>query len=178
MDTAALIAYRKEKDEFFRTSHHSPLGHSDRSDFAGLDYFDPNPELVFTLPVKPGDGSEVRVQTSDQQERVYRTAGTITFEVDGQTVELTLYDTGHPGYFLPFRDATSGKSTYGAGRYLDIEPNDDGTVTVDFNMAYNPSCVYDDAYSCPLPPVGNWLQVPIEAGEKNYPRSLNQVSGG
>lgn len=168
MDIPGLLAYRKEKDEFFRTSHHSPLGHVERADFTGLVYFDPNPDLVFTVPVEPGDESEVRVETSDQNERVYKTAGTVQLEVEGEPVELTLYDTGHPGYFLPFRDSTSGKSTYGAGRYLDIEPNDDGTVTVDFNMAYNPSCVYDDAYSCPLPPVGNWLRVPIEAGERDY----------
>ena len=170
MDVQDLLTYRKEKDEFFRTSHHSPLGHGDRSGFKGLDYFEPNPDLIFTVPVAAGDGSEVRVQTSDRQEKVYRTAGKVQFEVGGKPVELTLYDTGHPGYFLPFRDSTSGKSTYGAGRYLDIEPNDDGTVTVDFNLAYNPSCVYDDGYSCPLPPVGNWLQVPIEAGEKDYPK--------
>lgn len=171
MDIQELTAYRKDKDEFFRTSHHSPLGHADRSGFEGLDYFDPNPDLIFTVPVENGDGSEVRVQTSDQRETVYRTAGKVRFEVEDETVELTLYDTGHPGYFLPFRDSTSGKATYGAGRYLDIEPNEDGTVTIDFNLAYNPSCVYDDAYSCPLPPIGNWLQVPIEAGEKVYPKA-------
>lgn len=169
MDTQDLLAYREEKDEFFRTSHHSPLGHGDRSGFAGLQYFDPNPDLIFTVPVEPADGSEIHIPTTDDQERVYKRAGKVELEVRGEPVELTLYDTGHPGYFLPFRDATSGQATYGAGRYLDIEPNEDGTVTIDFNMAYNPSCVYDEGYSCPIPPVENWLQVPIEAGEKDYP---------
>jgi uncharacterized protein (DUF1684 family) len=92
----------------------------------------------------------------------------VSFEVRGEAVSLALYDSGHPGYFLPFRDATSGKASYGAGRYLDIEPNSDGTVTIDFNLAYNPFCAYNDAYSCPLPPTENWLQVPIEAGEKDF----------
>lgn len=169
METADYLAYRKEKDEFFGTSHHSPLGHGDRSGFDGLNYFDPDPDMVFTVPVEPGDGSEIRVETSDEREKVYTHAGVVKFEVGGEPVELTLYDTGHPGYFLPFRDSTSGKTTYGAGRYLDLEPNEDGTVTIDFNMAYNPSCVYDEGFSCPIPPVNNWLQVPIEAGEKNYP---------
>ncbi|MGD2101418.1 MAG: DUF1684 domain-containing protein [Acidimicrobiia bacterium] len=53
---------------------------------------------------------------------------------------------------------------------MDIEPNDDGTVTVDFNLAYNPSCAYSEGWSCPVPPVENWLDLAIEAGEKTYRR--------
>ncbi|HZD22945.1 MAG TPA: DUF1684 domain-containing protein [Acidimicrobiia bacterium] len=170
MDTANYAQQRRAKDEFFKTSHHSPLDPAHQADFQGLDYFDPNPDLVFRLPIEPGDGTVVRVGTSDNQEREYKKAGRVGFEVNGESVELTLYDTGHSGYFLPFRDATSGDTTYGAGRYLDLEPNDEGTVTIDFNIAYNPSCVYSDEYSCPLPPVDNWLQVPIEAGEKIFRR--------
>ena len=90
------------------------------------------------------------------------------FDVEAQEVSLVLYDTGHPGYFVPYRDATSGDETYGAGRYLDIDPNPDGTVTIDFNLAYNPLCAYSDAFSCPLPPVENWLAVPIRAGERDF----------
>ena len=82
---------------------------------------------------------------------------------------LALYATpGHEGYFLPFRDATSGRETYGAGRYLDLAPPHDGKVTVDFNLAYNPYCAYSDSFSCALPPVENWLQVPIRAGEMAF----------
>lgn len=168
MDIQDYADFRRQKDDFFRNSHHSPLGHGDHGDFHGLDYFEPDLDLAFIVPLEPGDGSEIRIPTSDEREKVYTTAGKVRFEVAGEPVELTLYDTGHPGLFLPFRDATSGDTTYGAGRYLDIEPADDGTVTIDFNLAYNPSCVYADGFSCPLPPVNNWLRVPIEAGEKNY----------
>lgn len=170
MDVGEYLERRREKDELFKTSHHSPLGEGERAHFQGLDYFEPDVDLVFRVPVEPGDRSPVRVETSDARGKVYTTAGRVSFEVSGEPVELTLYDTGHPGYFLPFRDSTSGESTYGAGRYLDLEANADGTVTIDFNLAYNPSCVYGDGFSCPLPPVGNWLQVPIEAGEKDYRR--------
>lgn len=149
-------------------SEHSPLDHAARHGFEGLEYYEPNEDLVFSLPVAEGDHSRVRVQTSDGQERVYERAGTVTFRVGAQDVTLTLYSTGHPGYFVPFRDATSGKDTYGAGRYLDVEPKADGTVTIDFNYAYNPFCAYNDAFSCPLPPVENWLPVPIEAGELSW----------
>jgi hypothetical protein len=73
---------------------------------------------------------------------------------------------GGGGYFLPFMDATSGDETYGAGRYLEIEPLPGGKLLVDFNMAYNPYCAYNEYWSCPIPPKENRLSVPIEAGEK------------
>ena len=168
MDRVALLEFREAKDHFFGSAHESPLGHEYRHDFDGLSYYDPNPDLVFRLSVEEGDQTEVKVGTSDGAERTYRRAGRVHFEVNGETVALTLFSTGHPGWFLPFRDSTSGRETYGAGRYLDLEPNADGTVTLDFNYAYNPTCAYDEAYSCPLPPTENWLRVPIEAGEKDF----------
>ena len=67
---------------------------------------------------------------------------------------------------MPFLDATSGTETYGAGRYLDLEPEDDGTYILDFNLAYHPSCVYDAIFSCPLTPAENRLPVRVEAGER------------
>ena len=170
MDDLTLLEHREAKDEFFREDPHSPLEHADRHRFEGLSYYQPNPDLVFTVTLEPGDGSEIRIPTSDERETVYKRAGKVRFEVNGAPVKLTVFDTGHPGYFLPFRDRTSGMETYGAGRYLDIDPNDDGTLTIDFNYAYNPTCVYSDGYSCPLPPPENWLQVPIEAGEQMWDR--------
>jgi uncharacterized protein (DUF1684 family) len=167
MDTSRLVDHRAERDRAF-SGQHSPLNPAERASFSGLAYYEPNPDLVFTAEVEPVERTRIRVQTSDGEERAHEKAGLVRFEVDGQEAALVLYDTGHPGYFLPFRDRTSGAETYGAGRYLDIDPNPDGTVTVDFNLAYNPLCAYSDAFSCPLPPVENWLTVPIEAGERNY----------
>ena len=87
-----------------------------------------------------------------QRLTAYRLAGT-----DGEVSE---------GLFVPFLDATSGTETYGAGRYLDLEPEDDGTWTLDFNLAYHPSCVYDPRYSCPLTPPENRLGSRVEVGER------------
>ena len=67
---------------------------------------------------------------------------------------------------MPFLDATSGTETYGAGRYLDIGREEDGTYSLDFNLAYHPSCVYDIKFSCPLTPAVNRLSVPVRAGER------------
>lgn len=77
--------------------------------------------------------------------------------------------------FVPFLDATSGTETYGAGRYLDLEPEEDGTYTLDFNLAYHPSCVYDIRYSCPLTPAENRLPIRIEAGERLLPTNEVQT---
>lgn len=170
MDEAALLQFRQEKDDFFANGDQSPLGHSARHEFTGLRYYPPNHDLVHTVAVEPGDGTGVKVQTSDGNERTYTREGSVSLVIKGETVALKLYSTGHQGYFVPFRDATSGEETYGAGRYLDVDLNSDGTVTIDFNYAYNPYCAYNDGYSCPLPPVENWLRVPIEAGELDYPR--------
>ena len=73
---------------------------------------------------------------------------------------------GNETLFVPFLDATSGSETYGAGRYLDVPVEDDGTYSIDFNLAYHPSCVYDAKFSCPLTPAENRLPVRIEAGER------------
>jgi uncharacterized protein (DUF1684 family) len=168
MDAATLETYRANKDTFFATSDHSPIDPGERASFDGLRYFEHDPALVFTVPVEPGDGSPVSIATSDGTQRTYRRAGRVTLEIEGTPVHLSLYNTGHPGYFLPFRDGTSGAESYGAGRYLDLQPNGDGTVTIDFNLAYNPFCAYSTAFSCAMPPAENWVAVRISAGERSY----------
>ncbi len=169
MDLEALLQHRTAKDEFFRTSPNSPLDPSLRDDFPGLTYYEPDPAAVFTLPVD-GDVERgpITIQTSDGLTRTYQRAGRVHFDIGGVPAALTLYSSNHPGYFVPFRDATSGNETYGGGRYLDVTPNADGTVTIDFNLAYNPFCAYSTMYSCPIPPPENWLDVAIAAGEKAY----------
>ncbi len=164
-----ISAFRERKDEYFLRAPDSPIPSAHRPAFNGLDYYDEDPALAMRLELRPADGGAVTVQTSDGQERVYTRDATISFSVAGEPVSLTLYGTDHnDGYFLPFRDATSGDETYGAGRYIDVSPAADGMVTVDFNLAYNPYCAYNGGYSCPLPPVENWLVVPIRAGERDY----------
>lgn len=161
-----LTKFRLAKDDFFGGHPQSPI--PNQVTFAGLSYFDENPDLRLTLAVEPTDG-EVTIGTSDGDTRTYERAGIVRFRVGDTQTQLTLLTSAAvDGFFLPFRDATSGATTYGAGRYLDLEPAIDGMVEIDFNLAYNPYCAYSDAYSCPLPPPENWLTVGIEAGELNY----------
>jgi uncharacterized protein (DUF1684 family) len=91
------------------------------------------------------------------------------FPLDGmdQTLTAYIFEGGDAAnVFVPFADATSGSETYGAGRYLDIEREEDGTYSLDFNLAYHPSCAYDERFTCPLTPAENRLAVPIRAGER------------
>ena len=167
MDIEALHHHRDDKDEFFKLSPHSPIPDHERETFSGLAYFEPNPNLVFTVDLEPVESAPVLIPTTTGDARTYQRVATATFEVVATDVTLALYSAGNDGLFLPFRDATSGKQSYGAGRYLDIEPSEGVSVTIDFNYAYAPFCAYSDQYSCALPPQENWLAVSIEAGERN-----------
>ena len=170
---AALEGYRKEKDAFFKTSPHSPIPEAEREAFDGLPYYPLDEDLVFEgLGLQPYTGDEptsFQIPTSDGKLRPARRAGTFTFELGGAPRRLTAYtfENGQSdSLFVPFLDETSGHETYGAGRYLDLEPDEDGTYAIDFNLAYHPSCVYAPQYSCPLTPAENRLATRIEAGER------------
>lgn len=165
--TARLEVERAEKDMYFRRDPYGPI--EDRQNFAGLNYYPPDPAFRFTLPLQRVEPQPLTFQTSTGDERVYQRIGTVQFEVEGQPAQLAIYQSEDiDELFLPFRDATSGKETYGAGRYLEPVELANGEILVDFNLAYNPYCAYSEAFSCPLPPVENWLKVPIRAGEKLY----------
>lgn len=165
-----IEANRVEKDRFFRTSPYSPI--EDRVNFSGLDYYPPDPAYRYTLPLQPTEDQEEELtfQTSTGDEQTYYRLGTVEFEIEGEPATLTIYRSPHHDeLFLPFRDETSGKETYGAGRYLEPQEVDGGQILVDFNLAYNPFCAYSKNYSCPLPPFENHLTtIAIRVGEKAY----------
>jgi uncharacterized protein len=165
-----LNQFRAQKDDFFQHDWQSPLESDQRKDFTGLKYYPENPALRLTLPIAPYADLEITTMlTSTGSTREYVKYGHFSFEFNGEVATLQVYrDPEGDYFFLPFVDATAPEETYGAGRYLDIEPNGDGTFTIDFNYAYNPYCAYSDKWSCPIPPKENHLKVRIEAGEKNF----------
>lgn len=169
----ALEAYRADKDEAFREADDSPIPRDNRGGFLGLPYFPIEESLRFEgLSLEPYQGTEpvsFEIPTTDGRSRPYTRAGTFEFQVRDQPLRLTAYesdDVPSGQLFVPFMDGTTGTDTYGAGRYLDLEPDPDGAYTLDFNLAYHPLCVYDPKYSCPLTPAENRLPVRIEAGER------------
>ena len=171
-----LTHFRNEIDQFMQFHPQSPLDNAQREAFDGLAYYEANEALILELPVELFASTEpmVEMETSTGDIRPYRRWGRFSFEVAGETASLTIYsDIYGQEFFLPFRDATNGQETYGAGRYLDnhrpgVWDLGNGRVKIDFNYSYNPYCAYQLTYSCPLPPRENWLTVPIRAGEKNF----------
>jgi len=169
-------AERKQKDEFFALHPQSPIPMQSRADFEGLDYFPPDPGYYFELEIHPHENKQiVGVQDTAGNTQEMVRWGEFRFTIEGEEYKLQAYQSNpsEARLFIPFRDATSGEETYGAGRYLDLEPERhltaDGKWIVDFNKAYNPWCAYSENYVCPFVPPENWLQVPIRAGEKKYP---------
>ncbi|WP_142857525.1 DUF1684 domain-containing protein [Salinigranum halophilum] len=173
----AVEQERAKKARFFREGPRSPLPPEFTGEsFPGLDYYDPDPAYRYELELHGHDDvEEVTVGTSAEGEQTYLRYGEFRFEVDGEAVTLQAYrpTDGSDRLWVPFRDETSGEETYGAGRYLDLEPDhhrtDEGQWVLDFNRAYNPTCAYNPAYECPLVPMENWLDVAVEAGERDFP---------
>ena len=170
--------FRVDQDNLFKTHPQTALTPDQVANFTSLRYYPYNPALRFIVPVeKTVDKEVMRVELRDDGLTRMQPIGTISFEVNGQVVSLTLFwITGYGGgIFLPFRDLTNATETYAGGRYLldtikgaDLGQEGDQLV-IDFNFAYNPSCAYNDRWSCPLPPPENRLPVAIQAGELRFP---------
>jgi uncharacterized protein (DUF1684 family) len=173
----ACAAFRAVRDELFRSHPQSPLAEAQRSSFAGLDYYPYNPSwrVIGTLDYAVDRKAFLVELPADGLLRYMRVAR-IRFAAGGRMAELSAFwITGYGGgLFVPFRDATSGDSTYGGGRYLydTIKGADLGAdaeqIVLDFNYAYNPSCAYGEQWACPLAPAENRLPLAVEAGERVF----------
>jgi hypothetical protein len=177
-----LARFRKGRDELFRSHPQSPIEPDERAEFKGLRYFEPDPGYRVMATFEAGDRSELLIDTGGDDGAVkYRRAGHLAFSLSGQACRLTVLSLVQyaGGLFVPFRDATSGRETYGGGRYLfDTAKDTDAlvleieagspTVMIDFNYAYNASCAYSPRWACPLAPRENHLTVAVRAGELSY----------
>ena len=139
-----------------------------RAAFTGVPHWPVDPRWVVEArfePAPPGATLTVPDVLGDLLEEP--TPGAVAFEVDGTPCRIDAVEGGDAGeLWLIFGDATNGTETYGGGRFLYTPaPRPDGLVTVDFNRAYNPPCVFSPYATCPLPPAGNRLGVRVEAGE-------------
>ena len=163
-----LKAFRAEKDDFFGSHPQSPLNREQKQNFHGLNYFPEDDSLRLEVQVNEFPTKEkFEMQTSTGDVQLYEKFGKFQFVVEGEKAELTIYQSQH-GFFLPFVDSLAGRETYPAGRYLEPEPLPGGRFFVDFNIAYNPYCAYNEMWSCPITPAENRLKVAIRAGEKLF----------
>jgi uncharacterized protein len=178
LSTADLADFRAARDELFAAHPQSPIPMDERASFGGLRYFPYRADAVVTAPLRPSEGG-LEIDTGGPDGVVhYRRVGVV--ETGWGPLTLWWIVAYGGGLFLPFRDATGGRETYGGGRYLTdtvkgthgrgVMSLPDGHVRLDFNYAYNPSCAYDARWACPLAPPENRLDAPVLAGEMAYRR--------
>jgi uncharacterized protein len=177
---SGLALWRAERERLFRDHPQSPVPAAERAGFKSR-HFDHDPELRFEAVLEPApspapNALALELPNSGADRLAFRRIGrvTIPFPAGERTLSVFWMEGYAGGLFLPFRDATNGTETYGAGRYLlDAAKSADlggdaerGTVVLDFNFAYQPSCAFDPKWACPLAPPENRLDLPVHAGER------------
>lgn len=170
-----LSKHREEKDLEFKTSEDSPIPEETRTHFEGLKYYQPDNRFNLTAEfIRLKKPKTVWFMTSSGKEKEYVQFAQIRFKLFDKSYTLYAYYSeqvrSKPGLekyvFVPFKDLTNLKGTYGGGRYLELSEPSEDIISLDFNMAFNPYCAYSDGYSCPKVPAENYLNLRIEAGEK------------
>ena len=172
-----LTEYQRQVNNYFKDASVSPLKPKDLKNFQGLDFFEFDSKYIVKAKIKETKESlPFKMKTTTDIPADVRKYADLFFQITDKEFELSVYENleyeGVEGYenylFLPFLDNTNGNETYGGGRYLDLFLNGTDSIIIDFNKAYNPKCVYDDNFSCPIVPRKNFLNTRIEAGVKNY----------
>jgi uncharacterized protein (DUF1684 family) len=175
-----LQKHRADRDVEYKTKASSPFkSNKARRKFKHLNYFEADQSWIIEAEIRRFETPDtLQMPTSAGTIKDFLRWAELHFEREGKSYSLEAYrsiqNIRHPVYsrylFIPFTDLTSGAETYGGGRYLDIEiPAEDADVMqIDFNYAYNPYCAYSDGWFCPIPPARNFMEVAVQAGEKNY----------
>lgn len=163
---------RKERIGYLKTSKDSPFQQFDKK-FHPPSYFPIDPDYKVQARLERIQSIQrIPIQSSDGSTQFYNKFAYANFTLNGQTLKLLILKPSGFGvpntYFTAFADETSTITSYGGGRYLDLEIGKSDKVEIDFNLAYNPYCAYTAEYSCPLPPAENILTIAIAAGEKDY----------
>lgn len=172
---AEIEKFRKDKDDFMKNNSDSPFNQDPKSGFHPLKYYDVNPDYVFksNLYMYPQKDT-VKVFGTKGEERKAVRFGYVNINYKNKIYKINVYKgwtkNNQEYYSIWFTDETTGKETYGVGRYLDFDmnPDPDYLYTIDFNLAYNPYCAYSPKYSCAIPTKEDHIGLAVEAGEKNF----------
>ncbi len=173
----SVLNFQKVLNEQFKEPGKSPLTEADLKNFKELDFFQYNPQLCIEARfVRTPNEKPFKMETTTERLPEYVKYGEAHFEIDDKTFRLNLYQNVEmsvnklykDNLFLPFSDLTSGEESYIGGRYIDLKIPESDTVTINFNLAYNPYCAYNYKYSCPKVPLENDLPVMIRAGVKDF----------
>jgi uncharacterized protein (DUF1684 family) len=170
-----VLKWRKERDAFFKNHQRSPLLPQDKRHFKGLKYYSFDPQYVLSGQIERfvfhinNPKYYATFLTNKGTNKRYLRYGKFHFTLNGKEYTIEIYKSILSDYlFIPFKDKTNEKETYGGGRYIDAEILPDYKMALDFNMAYHPSCAYNEKFVCVLPPRENMMDIEIRAGEKNY----------
>jgi len=170
-----LTKERKEKNYNLQFDLNSPFNRDTTITFNPLNYYEPNPDFIFKSKLIVYDIQDtVAILGTRGETRPAILLGYLELKKDSKVHRINVYKsfgrTGEPYYSIWFTDRTTGKETYGVGRYLDFELNDhpEFVYTIDFNKAYNPYCAYSALFTCPIPRVEDYIDMEIGAGEKNF----------
>lgn len=168
-----MQSYQQKLNTEYSDPEKSPLEPEDLEHFSGLPFFPVNEKYRIEARFVRTPGSKpFKMPTSTNRLPIYEKYGEAHFELDGKEVTLPIYQNHelrateeYADYlFLPFKDLTNGKSSYGGGRYIELRIPEGDTIVIDFNKAYNPYCAYSARYSCPIPPKENRIKLPVPAG--------------
>ncbi|MBT8392541.1 MAG: DUF1684 domain-containing protein [Ignavibacteria bacterium] len=170
-----LLQERTARDSSFKFEPHSPFNRDTTIEFENLKYFDLNPDYIFKSKLFYKDQPDsVVIMGTKGEARAVLVLGYLELNYNGETHQVNVYrgfsKNGEEYHSIWFTDKTTGNETYGVGRYLDIELNEDKNFIyeIDFNRAYNPYCAYSSLYTCPIPREEDHIKIFIEAGEKNF----------
>lgn len=168
------------QNAIFKDASTSPLTKKDLKNFKGLDFFPVDSSFIVEATIEIlKDAPVFEMATTTDRKPLYKAYGVLSFFLDSTECSLTVYqnlddlknEATRDLLFLPFTDETSGDSSYGGGRYMDLSTKDisiDGKILLNFNNTYNPYCAYNALYSCPLTPRKNHLNIAITAGVKDF----------
>ncbi|MBI1300650.1 MAG: DUF1684 domain-containing protein [Alphaproteobacteria bacterium] len=171
--TERIEAERERQFKYLKFNLESPLTEAQKGDLDQLDFYPVDETFKVKARLEPLEVKKmVQIPLTDGSVEKYVRHSFVVFELKGQEVKVLLLQAADEAdkrnFFLAFADATSGEETYGGGRYLNLRQDGQRSITIDFNLAYNPYCAYNPEFACPIPPKENILEIPIPAGEKNY----------
>ncbi len=175
--TKDALKFQEKLNKEFADKQKSPLTEEDLKTFKALNFFpiDTNYRVIATLKFFE-NSKTFKMKTTTDRLPEYKIYASATFKINGVEHVLHIYqnqklllNTDYEDYlFLPFTDNTNGVTSYGGGRYIDLNIPKGDTIIIDFNQAYNPYCAYNHKYSCPIPPSSNNLNIEIPVGVKKY----------
>ncbi|WP_162342081.1 MULTISPECIES: DUF1684 domain-containing protein [Cyclobacterium] len=168
-----IEAERERQFKYLKYNLESPLTDEQKDELDSLDFYPIDPDYKVRARMEPvANRNIMEVPMTDGSVERYIRHSFAVFDLKGEPLRLLLLqaedEMDRRNFFLAFADETSADETYGGGRYLNLRQDGQSSITIDFNLAYNPYCAYNPDFACPIPPRENILEIPIRAGEKNY----------